>query len=257
MHTPRPVCRNRKMGIRVAGLRVLRDRTSKDCTINMMTSESQDSVNGRTLPAVSVWRKNDSATQIDIAFLGSALFLQRFSLPFAGKRLGLDFVLVGFILLHQFLSGKLLIQYDRLLWFLAVGLAATCSLLLNFERISLTSYSQFLVICLLLTLSRPSPDRYKSTLQAFQFLVMLLSCLAVAQFFAQFVVDGTKLITFYGIVPGVFHFGEGAHTVHAIEGSSLLKSNGMFLAEPSNLTQVAALGILIEVLEFRRPRYLL
>jgi hypothetical protein len=179
-------------------------------------------------------------------------------MPFAGKRLGLDLVCIAFILLHQFLSGKLLIQYDRLLWLLAVGVAASCSLLLNLEQASFTSYSQFLVLCFLLTLNRPSSaDKYKSTLQAFQFLVMLLSCLAIAQFVAQFVVDGVKLVSLYGIVPGFFHFNEGAHTVHAIEGSSLLKSNGIFLAEPSNLTQVAALGILIEVLEFRRPRYLL
>jgi hypothetical protein len=85
---------------------------------------------------------------------------------------------------------------------------------------------------------------------------MLLSCLAVAQFVAQFVVDGVKLIMFYGIVPDVFYNGQ-SHTIHPIEGSSLLKSNGIFLREPSDLTQITALGILIEVLEFRRPRYLL
>jgi hypothetical protein len=42
-----------------------------------------------------------------------------------------------------------------------------------------------------------------------------------------------------------------------MEGSSLLKSNGIFLAEPGNLSQITAIAILIEVLEFRRPRYLL
>ena len=74
-----------------------------------------------------------SETRIDIALLVSALFLQRFSLQFGKTFLVLDLVPVAFILLHQFLSGKLLIHYDRLLWFLAVGLAATCSLLLNFK----------------------------------------------------------------------------------------------------------------------------
>jgi hypothetical protein len=37
----------------------------------------------------------------------------------------------------------------------------------------------------------------------------------------------------------------------------MVKSNGIFLAEPSTMSQIAALGILIEVLEFRRPRYLI
>jgi hypothetical protein len=36
-----------------------------------------------------------------------------------------------------------------------------------------------------------------------------------------------------------------------------MRSNAIFLAEPSILSQITALGILIEVLEFRRPRYLL
>jgi hypothetical protein len=88
--------------------------------------------------------------------------------------------------------------------------------------------------------------------------VLILSCLAIAQFAAQFVVDGRKLIIFYGIVPDFLltSLNNGANTIGTIAGSSLIKSNGMFLAEPSTMSQMAALGILIEVLEFRRPRYL-
>jgi hypothetical protein len=207
--------------------------------------------------AASIRQIYKSKTRIDIALLVSALFLQRFSLQFGKTFLVLDLVPVAFFLLYQFLSGKLLIHYDRLLWFLAVGLAATCSLLLNFK--SLTSYSLFLTLYFLMTLSRPSTaDEYKSTLQVFQFLVMLLSCLAVAQFVAQFVVDGRRLLMFYGMIPDFLMAGQGGlHTTHLIEGSTtLLKSNGIFLAEPSTLSQITALGILIEVMEFRRPRYM-
>jgi hypothetical protein len=214
-------------------------------------------------PAFPTYKSDKSATRTDIALLVSALFLQRFSLPFgnSNKFVTLDLVSVTFIILYQFLSGKLLIQYDRLLWFLAAALAVTCSLLLNFKSTSLTSYFLFLVLYSLVTLSRPStPDQYKSTLQAFQLLVMLISCLAVVQFFAQFVVDGRKLIMFYGMIPdfllGYFYAG-GENTVHPLfYGSSILKSNGIFLQEPSTLSQIAAVGILIEVLEFGRPQYL-
>ena len=225
-----------------------------------MASANRHTVPRRMVPeisAASTCPTYMSEARVDVALLISALFLQRFTLPFGKTYLALDLVPTAFILLHQFLSGNLLIQYDRLLWFIAAALAATCSLLLNFERSSVTSYLLFLVLCSLLTLNtHSSPDRYKSTLLVFQFLVMILSCLAVAQFVAQFIVNGYQLINFYGFVPDVF-FSGGAHTIHPVEGSSLLKSNGIFLAEPSNLTQVAALGILIEVLEFRRPRYLL
>src|SRR6266446_5116906 len=197
MHIPRPVCRNRNLVIRIAIDRVLRDRISKDYTTNTMTSVGQHSVGGRMLAETSVASvrptyksDNKSATRVDIALLVSALFLLRFSLPFGATLLHLDLVAIGLILLYQFVSGKLLIQYDRLLWFLAIWLAATCSLLLNFSSTMLTGYSLFILFYSLFTLSRPSTlDQYKRTLQAFQFVVMLLSCIGVAQFFAQFVAD--------------------------------------------------------------------
>jgi hypothetical protein len=201
-----------------------------------------------------------SATRIDIALLVSALFLPRFSLAFGPTFLHLELVSIGLILLYQFLAGKLLIQYDRLLWFLALALAATSSLLLNFKSTMLTGYALFMAFYSQFTLARSSTaDQYKRTLQAFQFLVMLLSCLGVAQFAAQFVVDGRELINFYGVVPD-FLFGDpsaGWHEPRISEGNGIIKSTGFFLAEPSLLSQITALGILIEILEFRRPRFLL
>jgi hypothetical protein len=200
-----------------------------------------------------------SQTRVDIALLFSALFLQRFTLPFGNTFLHLDLVAIGFILLYQFLSGKLLIQYDRLLWFLALGVVTTCSLLLNFRSTMLTGYSLFMVFYSLFTLKRPStPDQYKETLQAFQFLAFILSCIGVVQFVAQFVVDGGKLINFYGIIPD-FLFEDPATGMHDPRtfGNGIIKGTGIFLSEPSYLGQITALAILIETLEFRRPRYLI
>jgi hypothetical protein len=211
--------------------------------------------------AAAVWptyKSDISATRVDIALLVSALFLQRFTLPFGKTILQLDLVAIGFILLHQFLSGKLLIQYDRFLWVLALWMAATCSLLLNFDTRMLTGYFLFTVFYSLFMFSRPStPDQYKRTLQAFQFLVILLSCLGVAQFVAQFVVDGRKLINFYGIVPDFLTGDPYAWWHDPRHWGGIIKSTGMFLSEPSFFSQITALGILIEVLEFSRPRYLL
>jgi hypothetical protein len=238
-----------------------------------MASISQHSGDRRTFPETSVasgWpisNSDKSAVQIDIALLASSLFLQRFGVPIFGKFQTLDFVFCALVLGHQFASGRLLIQYDRLLWYLVMALVATLSLLLNFDKSSLTSYGLFLVIYLLFTLSRPSTtDQYKRILRGFQFLVLIISCLAIAQFAAQFVLDGTKLIMFYfmfptSVLPLPPIFGPsatgGANTIIPLfTGSSLIKSNGIFLSEPSVLSQVTALGILIEVLEFGRPRYL-
>jgi hypothetical protein len=216
-------------------------------------------------PAASDFATYKSEARVDIALLGSALFLQRFCLGSSG--LSLDFVAAALIFAHQFASGRLLIQYDRLLWFLALGVTVTSSLLLNFRSTMLSSFGVFVAIYFMFTLSRSSsPDRYKNTLKRFQLLILILSCLGIAQFVAQFAIDGTRIILFFGMVPDfllapISTWGRdaqlGVNTIIPITaGSSLIKSNGIFLAEPSTMSQMAALGILVEVLEFRRPRYL-
>jgi hypothetical protein len=143
-----------------------------------------------------------SEAGIDVALLACALFLQRFNVSSGSSRMSFDVLPAVLILIHQFLSGRLLIQYDRFMRFLGVGFAVTCSLLLNFKSTMLPSYFLLIVMYFLFTLIRPSTaERYKSTLLAFQFLAALLACLAVAQFVAQFVVDGRDLVFFYGIFP--------------------------------------------------------
>src|SRR6266850_1655083 len=230
-----------------------------------MANESQATVErsaGARTAAILARRGWRSEVGIDIALIGSALFLQRFSLSFGNSLMSLDVVPAVLILIYQFAAGRLLILYERLLWFLALGLATTCSLLLNYKSTMLPSYSEFIVMYFLFTLSKPAtPDRYKNTLQAFQFLVLILSLLAIVQFFAQFVVDGRELVQFFGIIPDYLlasYSVGGVNTIIPItEGSSLIKSNAIFLTEPSTLSQITALAILVEVFEFRRPRYLL
>jgi hypothetical protein len=105
-------------------------------------------------------------------------------------------------------------------------------------------------------------NQYKITLRNFQFLVLILSCLAIIQFPAQLVLDPRRFIMFYGIFPDALlplpSDSGGWNTIGTINigGSSLIKSNGIFLVEPATMSQVAAIAILIEVLVFRRPRYL-
>lgn len=191
-----------------------------------------------------------SAVRVDIALLASVLFLERIILPMFGSSLGLDFVVATLIFVYQFSSGRLFIQYDRLVWFLVFVLAATSSLLLNADS-KRTSYGLFVVVSFLLTLTRPStPDQYKSTLQSFQLLVFIVCCLAIVQSLAHFIVNPSKLVMFFGIVPGHLLNSPGS----AVEIGA--KSNGIFLTEASTMSQIAALGIIVEVLEFYRPRYL-
>jgi hypothetical protein len=240
-----------------------RVRRLKDGTINTMASVGHYSgpVMLAETAAASVPPTDDSANlakRVDIALLVAILFLPRFTLPFGDRLLHLDLVAIGLILLYQFFSGKLVIQYDRFPWFLGFALASTCSLLLNFESNMLTAYFQFIMFFFLFTLSRPSnPFQYKHTLQAFQLLVLLVSCIGMAQFAAQFVIDGRELLRFYGLVPDFLLdpvHDQGSVGTRGFGG--LIKSTAIFLSEASALSQITALGILVEVLEFGRPRYL-
>lgn len=224
----------------------------------------------RVAPSVaarSTWSIIESETRVDIALLAAALFLQRFQL--GNLAIPLDLIAASLIYVHQFVTGGLLIQYDRLLWFLLLISAATSSLFFNFRSTMLSSYGVFLAAYFFFTLMRPSSrDRYLSTLHVFQFLISVIASLAILQFLAQFVIDGGQIIQFFGIVPdwllqpmAIYDGSDtqvGSHTIIPITpGSSLIKSNGIFLSEPATLSAMAALGILIEILEFRRARYLI
>ena len=161
---------------------------------------------------------------------------------------------------YQFVANRLLLQYDRLPWFLLLALFATVSLLLNFNNSTLTSYSLFLLGYSFFMLIRPSSQyQYKRTLHSFQCLVFIISCLAILQFPAQLVVDPKKLIMFFGIFPdALLPYHARVNTMGIISSTGeLAKSNGIFLAEASALSQIAAVAILIEVLEFRRLWYLI
>ena len=161
---------------------------------------------------------------------------------------------------YQFAANRLLLQHDRLLSFLLLALSATVSLLFSFHNSSLTSFSLFLMGYFFFTLIRPSSqDRYTRTLHSFQCLVFIISCLAILQYPAQLVVDPRKLLMFFDIFPdALLPYNGQTNTLGIVSAAGgLAKSNGIFLAEASSMSQIAAVAILIEVIEFRRPWYLI
>jgi hypothetical protein len=199
------------------------------------------------------------APAADVALLWSTVLLQRFSLPFGRTTLPLVIIPATLILLREFASERLQIDYDRLSWFVILTLATTISLLVNFQATALTSFGLFVVLYSLLLFRRSSTaDRFRGTLWTYQAISAFIAVVAIAQFGLQFVIDGRQLIRFYGIFPESLLPVEGWNTIIAVPlKPSLIKSNGLFLVEPSILSQTIALAIIIEVLEFRRLWYLL
>src|SRR6516164_2908433 len=148
-----------------------------------MTTTSQSSeANGFAADASAVSSRLASASdkwssRTDTALLASALFIQRFALPFpGGKSVTLSILPVTLIFGYQFVANRLFLQYDRLPWFLVLTLFATVSLFLNFNNSTLTSYALFLLSYSFFMLSRPSSQyQYKRALHSFQRLVFIIS----------------------------------------------------------------------------------
>jgi hypothetical protein len=194
----------------------------------------------------------------DVALLWSTVLLQRFALPVGKTVFGLLTIPMIFIILREFGVGRLRIDYDRLFWFVILMIAATASFLMNFQAKMLTSYGLFAVLYFLFLFRRSStPERFRGTLWAYQSVSAFIAVVAIAQFALQFVIDGRELIHFYGIFPDSVLPTTLWNTIISVPSKpSLIKSNGLFLVEPSVLGQTIGLAVVIEVLEFRRPWYL-
>ena len=194
----------------------------------------------------------------ELPLLFSALFLQRFTLTFGRSLMELNVVPILLIFVYAFLSGRLVIQIDRSLWFGALAAVVTASLAFNFQSTMLTSYCLFIAMySLFMFVKTDGVNRYRKTLQCFQSLMLVIALIAISQFAAQAFVDGRDIVRFYGLLPQ-FLFTERFNTIIPIyHGSTYIKSNGIFLTEPSTLSQMAALAILVEILEFRRLGYLI
>jgi hypothetical protein len=203
-------------------------------------------------------RQAISRSGIAVVLLACVFFLQRFTWPLGQTELSFSLPAVTLVLLYQFLAGRAVISYDRLAWFLALSAVATCSLLANFGPAKLTSYGEFIVLYSFFLLRRSSAGaRPGDPLQAFQLLALLFATIGIAQFLAQFFISGRELTRFYGIIPD-FVISQQVNSIQPIrQGSALIKSNGIFLAEPSTLSQVTALAIIIEIAQFGRLAYLI
>ena len=80
-----------------------------------------------------------------------------------------------------------------------------------------------------------------------------LAIAGILQFFAQFA--GIRLFSFKSFVPANMLLEGPFNTIIPIGTSGYMKSNGLFLVEPSVFSQFMALAVIIEMLMFRRVLY--
>ena len=196
------------------------------------------------------------ALRFATALLCACLFLQRFAIPFGVKPIsvvgpiGLGLAALGLM------QGTLAFHRTRLLAFLALAAIATTGLMWQDARpdggaLDINSVAQFLLLSsfAVVTFARPVEEaRFCRTLTRWLWVIGLCG---IAQFIVQFA--GIRIFRFTGILPTAILYEFGYNLVIPTGIGGLFKSNGFFLVEPSVFSQFMAIGLIVEILSFRRP----
>lgn len=200
------------------------------------------------------------AVRFAVRILLAAIVLQRFALPLGDQYMSLVGPLGLLFAGIAAARGHLTLAPARLAIFLGFCCLATSGTAIALAvkapfmpEVSWTSLAHFLVLTGFATFE------FRAAVSERRFFLAVQSCLAfaalagIAQFVAQFA--GAGLFGFQGLLPDVLLL-PGYNTVIPLEGTWLFKSNGFFMVEPSVFSQFMAIALIIEILYFRRTRYL-
>ena len=200
------------------------------------------------------------AIRFTVLILMTAILLQRFAVPLGDQfmsvvgPLGLLYAAIGLA------RGHLTLDPGRFAAFLAfcvlAALGSTYALAVKapwMPEVSWTSLLHFLVLTSFAAFAFRTPVPEERFFAAVQSCLAFVAAAGLIQFVAQFA--GLGLFTFAGLLPDAILL-PGYNTAIPLDFAGLFKSNGFFLVEPSVFSQMMAIALIIEVLYFRRTRYL-
>jgi hypothetical protein len=184
----------------------------------------------------------------------AALVLDRFTIPFGPSDLPPNLAITLTVLGFLALLGRLAVSPARLIGFLSFA-ATICVVSALGEKITFSTSSLALLFLLYGCFVFDVPQAFTGRmliLKDVQALILVVAIAAIAQFLLQFVFKGSALFTFSGLLPESLLV-KGFNTVIPLwYGSTIYKSNGFVLTEPSYLSQLMALGLIVEIRYFGR-----
>ena len=190
-----------------------------------------------------------------VVILVAAVFLQRFAVPVAESQLGVGLVIGLLVAGWGALTGRLVVEPTRFLLYCVMLAAMLVALALAGQPFSILSLAMLCLLYLPFVLVLPlAAADYRRLLDGFQTVALLVAGSAVLQFSVQFVLGAAWMFPFDLLLPAPF-FIPGFNLVIEITGG-IVKSTGLWLVEPSHLSQLMALAIIIEFTSFRRPAVL-
>lgn len=199
-------------------------------------------------PTPALWRELAPLATVLLA----VTVLQRFAVPAVGSELGIGFVLGLLVFFWAAMQGRLLIDPIRFVLYLAAIAGILVSLAMGRGGYSLLSLAMlFLLYLPFIGVWPMQPGRYRELLGLLQWLACFVALSGILQFTSQFVLAADWMFPLDRLLPPAL-FIPGFNLVIEMSGG-MIKSTGLWLHEPSHLSQLMALAILIELRHFARP----
>jgi hypothetical protein len=189
------------------------------------------------------------------AMLISTLFLTRFALTIGKSELSLPLavVLIGMAILA--VTGAVRISPTRATLFAVTVAVLLMSLM--FGGALQPSYSSFANLILLYAAWMfvvPDDRQFGRTIRFVRRLLLIIAFCGIGQFFLQVVIKAPELFSWQTMFPPKLVSHGFNYTIPVPGLGGMNKSNGLFLLEPSSLSQMMALALIIEI-EFFRPSW--
>lgn len=204
-----------------------------------------------------------SALFLHGALIG-CLCLQRFCLYLGASPIFIGFPIFLALVAWMLVTGRAEFRPVSLALFTLFAIEAIISALIavnapdpRVDGISIVSLFALLALYVGLTIRPTARFDGSRTWPIFIFYVRLCAVLGIVQYLIQFA--GIRLFSFMLAVPALTPFlAEPLYNYHPVVGygSSILRSNGFFLLEPSIFSQLLALGMLVDFFIRREWRFL-
>ncbi len=188
----------------------------------------------------------------------SVTYLSKLSVPpFGSMGLTLAVPLIAFVSVAGVATGRLHVAVRRLLFFVIMMLVLWGIQLMRSEPFSAASLLLLTALHLPYVMYIPQEEKqYDMALHHFQSIATVIAGLGIAQYVLQFVIGPELAFPIENFLPPMFlvsHFNMQGWLEY---GSDIYRANGVFMLEPSFFSQLVALGIIVELVKFRRPLHL-
>ncbi len=173
--------------------------------------------------------------------------------PFNAQGIGINYPILVFIYLVGIVSGRIEVHPYRLAYFsLLFGMFGLVEVFRQ-EPFSMSAVALMTVANVLYVLNvRGAGLSPQQILRFTSNYLLIFALLGIAQFGAQFLIGQQYAFPIESFLPSQLLIGGFNYLNPLFYGSSILKTNGIFLLEPSFFSQLMAIGLLSELISRKR-----